>query len=216
MYEETNARQNDRIVVMAGAATLSLTALILAVCHLFFGGTPMTAELPLTETMTLPVIPTGRGWDLLVAPIWVMFMVRYSLDHRRDVHTAAVPLVGLLTGAAAWLFLWGQAGILGACAMPFAAVAAGRLMNLFDDAEHRKDGGRADPFNAGAAVYACVAFGLGMLVPFAVMHGFLLAFMIPFMGYLLVSFLLCAVLFGTLGALRLARNLIKVAGRSDV
>lgn len=205
MPEETLARRSDIVILASGAVTLLVTGLSLLI---FWDGTPTTA-LPLAGSMTMPVIPTGRGWDLLVAPIWAMILVRYSVDRRRDVYTAALPVLGLISGIGIYLLLWGRVGVIPACLTPIVAITMGRIMNLFDDAEHRRIGGRADPFNAGAAVYACVAFGLGSLTPFAVAHGFLLTFMIPFMGYLLVSFLLCAVLFGALGALRLVAEVAK-------
>ncbi len=207
MYGEMDSKRRNRIVLLTGAAVLMLTATVMSVVGSVLGGLPVTDSLRIADGVSWPVVPTGHGWDLLVAPLWAMFLARYVLDTRRDVYTSLAAASGLTFGLSLYLFGSGEPTLLTLIVSPIAAIVCGRVANLLDDAGHRRNRSRAEPFGIGAALYYCLAFGLGMLVPFAVQHGLLLAVMIPFVGFMMASFLLCTGLFSILGVLRLAAGL---------
>ncbi|MEA3249201.1 MAG: hypothetical protein U9Q03_02485 [Patescibacteria group bacterium] len=209
MPEEKFVTRNDIIVMVSGLITLVVTTLLVLSPEM-----QPTVKLPLMGEMSISVIPTRRHWDVFVAPVWIMFLTRYCLDNRRDIFTALMPLLGLVMAGTIYLTDRNEVGITTWLFLPpIAALILGRLMNLLDDTEHVKHGKRATPFNVGAAVYSSMAFGIGMLLPFAVIHGFLLTSVIPLLGYTCVMFVLCTIVFGLLGLHRLVTRTAK--GGSD-
>jgi len=208
MYEETDAERRDHIAASCGLVVFALTAIVLCVYRLFLGPTLLTVSLPFTETSVLDVFPTGRNWDLLIAPIWATLTAMYCLDGDHGGRAKLTPLFGLLTSGALYLCFWGEPGIAVWLLLPPVALIEARILDLIDRARIADAGLPAPPrFGISDAIGFCLAFGLGMLLPFAVVHGFMLTALYPFMGYLIICFALCVVVFGLLGVLRLTASL---------
>jgi len=216
MREETTTDRQDHIAALCGSATFAFAVLIMGAYRLFVGPVPAVDSLPLTENWDLAVFSTGRGWDLLVAPIWAILLTQSLIESGHDGRPRLTPLFGLLTAGVLYLFAWGEPGIAVWLSLPLVAIIEARILDLIDRRRIAAAGLPAPPhFGIGDALKFCLSFGFGLFLPFAAIHGFMLTVMVPFLGYAVISLVLCTVVFGTLGALRLAASLWRRLTRKD-
>ncbi len=168
------------------------------------GGTFKATEAPLFWFWDNIVVygSENRWWDPLLAAGWMLLPAATILSRTKYHDLEWAPVYGLAAAGAIYLVFWGEPGVFIWLLMAPATLITGRITSLIDERSAAADGHRLkNRYGFIEASAFAWSFGLGMLLPLALMHGFLLATFIWWI-YALSSLFICLSVFGVLYAPR--------------
>ncbi len=188
------------LVMVAAAA---LMALYLLTKHLV-GGPFQPTETPVIWLWDNFVVycDQNRWWDSALAAAWTVIPTLMIIDriHYYGLHWS--PLLGLVASGGIHLVFWGEPGVVFWPMMVLPALIIARVIHLIDERYALENGIRPNQrFNFIYASEFIYSFGLGMLLPLAIMHGFWLATLVWWI-YSTLALVMCAVIFFILNAHR--------------
>jgi len=193
------------VVIGLMAAATAFVALYLGTRQLVAGGIP-TSEVPLIWCWDNITVHSGfnRWLDPLWAALWMFIPALMLLDNNKYDDLGLTPLYGLAAAGGFYLVFWGEPGVVIWPLIVPAALIIARISDLINERRAIADGYRwPHRFSFVQAIGFIFSFGLGLLLPMALMHGFVLAGFIWWV-YCLLTIALCLAVFTPLWFIRLA------------
>jgi hypothetical protein len=160
----------------------------------------------LEDNLRITPVPCW-GYHTTTALVWSFIMLLHAFDNRERIFTAISGVAGLFCALMIPILTTNTISFASACIMAAFGLIYVGLMKLVDDRKLIEEGIQPQRLDFGEAFHANMMFGMGLLIPFGLEHGFYIALVIPLVGYFLTNLVLCLFTFGILHTMLFFRRL---------